>query len=705
MFKNHYFQRIFLCYLLVILCLLSAFGGYLVISSWRRAEEIQRGNLEIEAKMLAQIADEKFNMLSDTCTQLLNNTWIQKISSSSEIILSSLDVYDRRAICEMLRNHMNMSGIVSSMAILLPQKDEAIGVSAIWDSVQRYFQSIYIMQDDFKEEFYESVEDSYGSLTLTTLENSRDIVVGRCLDVYTEQKQVFFFRISHSYFTGMLREHMGGSAYTLEVLLNGCVLLQTGTGTKMAETAEFEIPSDCFGWTYRVALPMANVVYFPCWAMILLGAAIMMFAASMAAMLSYFTYRPVMQMLRRLGVLTFSGDEFSAVRRYFEETRQAEIEAESLTSQYYNSARNNLILSLLHADFAKRITNDTLELFGMPFRLSDRFLYVVVAVLREMEKGEEETVRDLLRIQNYLVLEKIPAIKCVALESELIFILYEEDSERTNASKRLSRRVLQLKKYCETSFEGYACLSGLPHHGLLGISKSYQEVQEARADGETGNNASYYFPLDWEIQMITQLRAGNEKALERILRELKRENLARALNDSEHRQLMRMLAGILLRAAREINAESKDFQIRLSEIAELEDRERGWERIAQMVLELCPLPEEGENAQSVAERIRLYLHEHFRDCNLSQKGVAEEFGLSCPNLSRMFKRATGKNFIDYLHELRVTAAKSAFDEGESDVLKVARNCGYDNEVTFRRAFFRIYAISPHQYLRQMKENS
>lgn len=704
MFRKRYFQRIFLCYFLVILCLLAAFSGCMAILNQRRETEIQHANLETEAKMLAQVVDEKFNMLSETCIQLLNDTWIQKISSSSEIILASLDVYDRRAVCEMLRHHMNMSGIVSEMAILLPQKDEAIDVSSIWDSAKRYLQSVHILKEGFEEELYASVAESYGSMVLLPLENSQDIVAGRCLDVYAEQKQVFFFRISHSYFAGMLRNHMGSDAYEMDIVADGCTLLQMGAGMEDGETESFAIPSGLFGWSYRIVLPIVRGASFPVWVAAALEIALVLFALSMAAMISYFTYQPVMQMLRRLGILPSSGDEFSAIRRYFEEVRQSEIAAEGLTSQYYNSARNNLILSMLHGSFAKRITNDTLELFGVPFQQGDHCLYVVISVLSETEKCEEETARDLLRIQNYLVLEKIPAVKCVTPESELILILYEEDSEKKNASKCLSRYVLQLKKYCRDILAEYDCLSGLPHHGLLGISKSYQEALEARMDGEMGNDSVYYFPLDWEIQLITQLRAGNTKALERIFRELKRENQARSLKDAEHRQLIGMLTEILKRIARETNADLKDFQLRLSEAVEVEDREASWEKIAQLAWELCPAPEEGEGAQSIGECIRQHLHEHFRDCNLSQKGIAATFGLSCPNMSRMFKRVTGKNFIDYLHELRVTAAREAFDGGECDVLKVAQSCGYDNEVTFRRAFFRVYAISPHQYVRQLKEN-
>lgn len=701
--RNRYFQRIFLCYFLVILCLLSSFGGYLLASGQRREAEIQRANLENEARILAQVMDEKFNTLSDTCVQLLGDTQIEKVSSSSEIIHSSLDIFDRRSICEMLRHYMYMSGMVSSMALLMPQKHEAIDAYSFWDSEERYFQSIGVSQAGFKDELYAAVAESYGSLVLLPLENSRDVAVGRCIDAFSAPRQVFFFRISQTYFSGMLRSHLRSGDYSVELLREGETLLRAGRSD--ANLPQVVVDSALFGWSYRIALPVAESASFPMCATLLLAFVLLVLALCAGLLISYFTYQPVMQMLARLGILHSAGDEFSAVKRRFEEIRQSEIEMEGLTSQYYNSARNNLLLSLLHGAFARRLTNDAMALFGLPFEQSDGKLYVAVVVTDEGERPEEETARDLLRMQNYLVLNRIPAVKCVAPEGELILILYCDDSGRADAVKRLSRLVLQLKAYCRDSFAGYECFSGLPHHGLMGISKSYQEALEERIDGETGCQAGYYFPLDWEIQLITQLRAGNARALERILRELSRENLARSLNASEHRQLMSMLAEILQRVARETNAGLKDFSSRLAAAADLEDRQAAWEAMGRLARELCPAAEEIDGAQPTGERIRQYLHEHFRDANLSQKGIADEFGLSCPNMSRMFKRTTGKNFIDYLQELRVFAARSAFDAGETDVIAVARSCGYENEVTFRRAFFRVYAISPHQYVSQLGEEN
>ncbi len=505
--RNRYFQRIFLCYFLVILCLLSSFGGYLLASGQRREAEIQRANLENEARILAQVMDEKFNTLSDTCVRPPGDTQIEKVSSSSEIIHSSLDIFDRRSICEMLRHYMYMSGMVSSMALLMPQKHEAIDAYSFWDSEERYFQSIGVSQAGFKDELYAAVAESYGSLVLLPLENSRDVAVGRCIDAFSAPRQVFFFRISQTYFSGMLRSHLRSGDYSVELLREGETLLRAGWSD--ANLPQVVVDSALFGWSYRIALPVAESAPFPMWATLLLAFVLLVLALCAGLLISYFTYQPVMQMLARLGVLHSAGDEFSAVKRRFEEIRQSEIEMEGLTSQYYNSARNNLLLSLLHGAFARRLTNDAMALFGLPFEQSDGKLYVAVVVTDEGERPEEETARDLLT-QNYLVLSRIPAVK------------WRRARGRADSDSLLRR--FRARRRGEAAFAagasaegllpgflcGYECFSGLPHHGLMGISKSYQEALEERTDGETGCQAGYYFPLDWEIQLIEpQLRAGN----------------------------------------------------------------------------------------------------------------------------------------------------------------------------------------------------
>ena len=60
------------------------------------------------------------------------------------------------------------------------------------------------------------------------------------------------------------------------------------------------------------------------------------------------------------------------------------------------------------------------------------------------------------------------------------------------------------------------------------------------------------------------------------------------------------------------------------------------------------------------------------------------------------------NFIDYLHLLRVQRAKEYFDGGNYDIMDVAQKTGYENEITFKRAFMRIESITPRQYVQKVK---
>ena len=94
-----------------------------------------------------------------------------------------------------------MNRLLSAVgALLMPQKHEAIDAYSFWDSEERYFQSIGVSQAGFKDELYAAVAESYGSLVLLPLENSRDVAVGRCIDAFSAPRQVFFFRISQTYY-------------------------------------------------------------------------------------------------------------------------------------------------------------------------------------------------------------------------------------------------------------------------------------------------------------------------------------------------------------------------------------------------------------------------------------------------------------------------------------------------------------------------
>lgn len=108
------------------------------------------------------------------------------------------------------------------------------------------------------------------------------------------------------------------------------------------------------------------------------------------------------------------------------------------------------------------------------------------------------------------------------------------------------------------------------------------------------------------------------------------------------------------------------------------------------------------DASSLGKELVNYVDTHYADSELSQQSMADIFRISRPTVSKFFKETAKMNFIDYLHKKRVEHAKIRFDEGEADVINVGREVGYENEVTFKRAFVKHEGVTPREYLRLLK---
>ena len=78
-------------------------------------------------------------------------------------------------------------------------------------------------------------------------------------------------------------------------------------------------------------------------------------------------------------------------------------------------------------------------------------------------------------------------------------------------------------------------------------------------------------------------------------------------------------------------------------------------------------------------------------------GIAEELGLSAAYFSNLFKQQTGKNFVTLLHEIRIEHAIGLINQGENDMEKIAKQCGYVSKKYFFEAFKRTTGQSVTQY--------
>jgi transcriptional regulator GlxA family with amidase domain len=86
--------------------------------------------------------------------------------------------------------------------------------------------------------------------------------------------------------------------------------------------------------------------------------------------------------------------------------------------------------------------------------------------------------------------------------------------------------------------------------------------------------------------------------------------------------------------------------------------------------------------------------------DVSVELVAEQLAMSPRNLLRRFKAATGHLPGEYVHLLRVSAAKVLLENGRAPVQKVAESVGYEDVAFFRNVFKRHTGMTPADYRSQ-----
>lgn len=103
---------------------------------------------------------------------------------------------------------------------------------------------------------------------------------------------------------------------------------------------------------------------------------------------------------------------------------------------------------------------------------------------------------------------------------------------------------------------------------------------------------------------------------------------------------------------------------------------------------------EQENQRIIVEA-KKYMRSHYASA-LSLDFMADYLGLSPNYFSKIFKKYTGRGFIDYLTDLRLKKAEELLKEGKYKIYEISSLVGYENPTYFSRIFKKKYGYSPFQ---------
>ena len=91
-----------------------------------------------------------------------------------------------------------------------------------------------------------------------------------------------------------------------------------------------------------------------------------------------------------------------------------------------------------------------------------------------------------------------------------------------------------------------------------------------------------------------------------------------------------------------------------------------------------------------------YMQAHYREA-LSLTDISRTIGLSVSYFSYLFKQETGKNYIEYLNEIRLLATMRDLKNTDEKIVVVAQKHGFQNLEYFSRYFKKKTGESPARW--------
>ena len=133
---------------------------------------------------------------------------------------------------------------------------------------------------------------------------------------------------------------------------------------------------------------------------------------------------------------------------------------------------------------------------------------------------------------------------------------------------------------------------------------------------------------------------------------------------------------------------------------------------AQMLLERL-LPEVAEeitakrtrSARRIASDAVDYLREHYHEEDLKIESLSQALYVSSSYLSSVFKKETGKTFLKYLTDLRMSSAMSLLAQDEMTAGDAGKAVGFADASYFSQVFKKYFGLSPSEVKRQQRENT
>jgi len=353
-----------------------------------------------------------------------------------------------------------------------------------------------------------------------------------------------------------------------------------------------------------------------------------------------------------------------------------------------------------------------MDYLGMP---GPRQYYVLYCYAQRQDPSRKLPEEEQMDILNEYLRTDQPIRTYAATEALVILVSYPPDFQEPLMD--LQHRVVRLHEELavEHSIWFYAGVGSMQTEA----SRLWESYEQARgASRYTAKDHiflpwelipkqpdTFYYPFELSSKLLHFITTGNQSQADELLRVIYQENMEdRSLPVTQVQFLLSDLRSTLLRARSQIA--EKDGEEEKKRLAKLDTKLGGtpsFPMIHECADEICGYFAFSREPSNPIPDIEKYLTENYADPSLSLTKLSAQFNISESYLSHLFKEKTGRNFSAFLEGLRLSEAAKRLKSGSGNVSDIAEEVGYNNPTTFRRAFKKMYGVTPSEMMSQGRE--
>ena len=733
--KHPALRREFISYLSIFIILSVAVVAFSLSTVEKQQIEKVEQSYRDDAEKVAVMTDWQFSSLSSIMSNLRNTLWVNKLIAQTDTFDKEFDVLSRIEYSNALLQTVASNSVLDDIAILVPSKDVVV-TPAGWFSVNdysTYLQRNYNLDTKSCEQLFQIIKTQnymgdFPQLSYNEGEHAQFFMLQSLAQTASPQGTVLLLANRNKLMSQAVL-YSGKNLASLTIENQQQKPIAARQVSFFEDLYGYTYQSKLFNLTYQFSYPDAKsqisyLVEINRLTMIIIPL-LLLISIGLSYLLASISYRPlkkVTELIRNLNTHELPRQEDEEYQLIESTVHSLYGQTKSLQQQldvFYRAAKNDFLVKLLKGCFGNDIAA-AMKMYQLPFQEENMYAVMLVNLpsCSSVAQQERERLELTTSIQELMQKHQMVAQVPETVNADLVIILtFHTDPPSRDQLLALAEQLREeLFQAHQFAVEIYC---GDIYQGFLGISKSYQELAYVLRHNDMvsmfGTNllregSRYYYPTDWQIQLIKQLKAGNLATVAQILSEIRQENDQRKLYQNQRVRLLTLLAENIQRAADEVNI-LLDFKVFYHALQELQNSGEGyatlWDILQQTVTHLC---EEVSRARQdgvicTDNPIIRYVNEHFTCMEMSLKEVGSKFNMSVSSVSKAFKEHSNINFYDYITGLRMEKAKELLRESAMDISEVARAVGYENDYSFRRAFQRYEKVKPSDYARQSDQKT